>query len=133
MCSNLLDVRETDTRVPLQCRLKHKLLGRRFENEWYTCIAIVGLCFFEMLSHSEAWSNLTRPSFKRHSLSHSSDHMLFDMAGHVPRNIPESPFPARLYIFDDNEAVIRMISNGRSPNLRHVSGTHSYDLDWLLE
>ena len=38
--------------------------------------------------------------------------MPLDMVGRVPINVPESSFPARLYIFEDNEAVIRMIPEG---------------------
>ena len=31
---------------------------------------------------------------------------------------------ALLYVFEDNEAVIKMIIKGRSPTIRHVSRTH---------
>ena len=41
----------------------------------------------------------------------------------------ESP----LYIFVDNEAVIKMIIKGRRPTMRHVSRTHRVALDWLFE
>ena len=52
------------------------------------------------------------------------------MIDHVPSNIPESSFLAKLHIFEDNEAVICLIfEKGRSPNLRHVSRTHRVDLD----
>ena len=37
--------------------------------------------------------NLSRPSGKRHSLSRSVDHVLFDTIDHVPVNIPVSSFP----------------------------------------
>ena len=37
-----------------------------------------------------------------------------------------------LYIFEDNEAVIKMIIKGRSPTMRHVSRTHKVALDWLI-
>ena len=40
---------------------------------------------------------------------------------------------ALLYIFEDNEAVIKMIIKGRSPTMRHVSRTHSFVLDWLFD
>ena len=39
----------------------------------------------------------------------------------------------QLCIFEDNEAVIKMIMKGRSPNLRHVSRTHRVALDWLFD
>ena len=38
-----------------------------------------------------------------------------------------------LFIFEDNEAVIKMIRKGRSPTMRHVSRTHRVALDWLFE
>ena len=40
---------------------------------------------------------------------------------------------ASLYIFEDNEAVIKMIIKGRSPTKRHVSRTHRVALDWLFD
>ena len=40
---------------------------------------------------------------------------------------------AKLYIFEDNEAVIKMIIKGRSPTMRYVSRTHRVALDWLFD
>ena len=40
---------------------------------------------------------------------------------------------ALLYIFEDNEAGIKMIMKGRSPTMRHVSRTHRVALDWLFD
>ena len=36
-------------------------------------------------------------------------------------------------IFEDNEAVIKMIIKGRSPTMRHVSRTHRVALDRLFD
>ena len=36
-------------------------------------------------------------------------------------------------MFEDNEAVIKMIIKGRSPTMRHVSRTHRVVLDWLFD
>ena len=36
-------------------------------------------------------------------------------------------------LFEDNEAVIKMIMKGRSPTMRHVSRTHRVALDWLFD
>ena len=36
-------------------------------------------------------------------------------------------------VFEDNEAVIKMIIEGRSPTMRHVSRTHRVALDWLFD
>ena len=40
---------------------------------------------------------------------------------------------AFLEVFEDNEAVIKMIIKGRSPTMRHVSRTHRVALDWLFD
>ena len=40
---------------------------------------------------------------------------------------------AMLYVFEDNEAVIKMIIKGRSPTMRHVSTIHRVALDWLFD
>ena len=50
-----------------------------------------------------------------------------------PSNVQSSRQEALLYVFEDNEAVIKMIVKGRSPTMRHVSRTHSVALDWLFD
>ena len=52
---------------------------------------------------------------------------------HVPSNVQFSHQEALLYVFEDNEAVIKMIIKGRSPTMRHVSRTHRVALDWLFD
>ena len=51
----------------------------------------------------------------------------------VPSNVQSSHLEALLYVFEDNEAVIKMIINGRSPTMRHVSRTHRVAFDWLFD
>ena len=51
----------------------------------------------------------------------------------VPSNVQFSHQEALLYVFKDNEAVIKMIIKGRSPTMRHVSRTHRVALDWLFD
>ena len=41
-----------------------------------------------------------------------------------PSNVRSARQEALLYVFEDNEAVIKMIIKGRSPTMRHVSRTH---------
>ena len=50
----------------------------------------------------------------------------------VPANVNSSHQEALLYVFEDNETVIKMIIKGRSPTMRHVSRTHRVALDWLF-
>ena len=51
----------------------------------------------------------------------------------VPSNVQSSRQEALLYVFKDNEAVIKMIIKGRSLIMRHVSRTHRVALDWLFD
>ena len=51
---------------------------------------------------------------------------------YVPSNVQSSHQEALLYVFEDSEAVIKMIIKGRSPTMRHVSRTHRVALDWLF-
>ena len=51
----------------------------------------------------------------------------------VPSNVQSANREALLYVFEDNEAVIKMILKGRSPTMRHVSRTHRVALDWLFD
>ena len=48
----------------------------------------------------------------------------------VHSNVQSSRQEALLYVFEDNEAVIKMIFKGWSPTMRHVSRTHRVALDW---
>ena len=52
---------------------------------------------------------------------------------YVSSNVKSSQFALMLYIFEDNEAVIKMIIKGRFPTMRHVFGTHRVALDWLFD
>ena len=51
----------------------------------------------------------------------------------VPLNVQSARQEALLYVFEDNEAVIKMIIKGRSRTMRHVSRTHRVALDWLFD
>ena len=52
---------------------------------------------------------------------------------YVTTNAHSSHGAFQLYVFEDNEAVIKTIIKGRSPTMRHVSRTHRVALDWLFD
>ena len=56
----------------------------------------------------------------------------FSNVDSVP-NTHSSQGESQLYIFEDNEAVIKMIIKGRSPTMRHVSRTHRVALYCLFD
>ena len=51
----------------------------------------------------------------------------------VPSKVQSARQEALLYVFEDNEAVIKLIIKGRSPLMGHVSRTHRVALDWLFD
>ena len=57
---------------------------------------------------------------------------VLDNVDFIPSNVRFSHQEALLYVFEDNEAVIKMIIKGRSPTMRHVSRSHRVALDWLF-
>ena len=62
-----------------------------------------------------------------HGKTDASDNVDF-----IPSNVKSSHQEAMWYVFEDNEAVIKMIITGRSPTMRHVSRTHRVALDRLF-
>ena len=68
----------------------------------------------------------------KHYKSHNQIDAMKDIDS-VPSNVQSARQEALLYVFEDNEAVIKMIIKGRSPTMRHVSRTHRVALDWLFD
>ena len=52
---------------------------------------------------------------------------------HVPTNAHPSQGKSQLHIFEDAEAVIKMVIKGRSPTMRHVSRTQRVAIDRLFD
>ena len=55
-----------------------------------------------------------------------------DNVDFICSNVQSARQEALLCIFEDNEAVIKLIIKARSPTMRHVSRTHRVALDWLF-
>ena len=68
----------------------------------------------------------------KHHKSHKQIDVMKDIDA-VLSNVQSARQEALLYVFEDNEAVIKMIIKGRSPTMRHVSRTHRVVLDWLFD
>ena len=68
----------------------------------------------------------------KHYKSHNKIDAIKNMDA-VPTNVQSARQEGLLYVFEDNEAVIKMIVKGRSPTMRHVSRTHRVALDWLFD
>ena len=94
--------------------------------------------------HASEWSSTGRhvyePTWGSCSTSHTSkrknSHAMIDDLDNVDfvsSNVNSSRQEALLYVFEDNEGVIKMIIKGRSPTMRHVSRTHRVALVWLFD
>ena len=78
-------------------------------------------------SNQERWDQSKSPTRKKiHGKIDDLDNVDF-----ISSNVNSSRKEALLYFFQDNEAVIKMILNGRSPTMRHVSRTHRV-CSWLV-
>ena len=83
----------------------------------------------------EPCTNLVRAAPHKLPMREKSHGMIDDLdnVDFISSNVHSSCKEALLYIFEDNEAVIKMIIKGRSPTMRHVSRTHRVVLDWLFD
>ena len=68
----------------------------------------------------------------KHHKSHKKIDVMKDIVA-VPSNVQSARQEVLLYVFEENEAVIKVIIKGRSPTMRHVSRTHRVALDWLFD
>ena len=83
-------------------------------------------------SHGETCRHKTQPNMRKQI---PTVHTNLDLTNidHVPSSVTHSGSNAMLYVFEDNEAVIKMMVKGWSPTMRHVSRTHRVDLDSLFD
>ena len=79
-------------------------------------------------------TNLVRAAPHKLQMRKKSHEMIDDLENvdFIPWNVHSSRQEALLYIFEDNEAMIKMIIKGRSLTMRHVSRTHRVALDRLF-
>jgi len=61
------------------------------------------------------------------------DHQILLNVDYDPPSIPLSSGRGKLYILEDNDAVIKMCVKGRAPNMTHIGRVHRVDTDWMFE
>ena len=87
---------------------------------------------FGHISHISDRSGKPESDDHKHHKSHNEIDAIKDIDS-VPSNVQSARQEDLLYVFEDNEAVIKMIMKGRSLTMRHVSRTHRVALDWLFD
>ena len=118
------------------------LSWRRFTHGWDSCAWSLGFgdCSISFLTkpnqqiqRQESQGNLSRNTTLH--MKNLTKHLNLELnnVDHVSSNVRSSRCGAMLYVFEDNEAVIKMIIKGRSPTMRYVSRTHRVALEWLFD
>ena len=132
------------TFVPISWMCKKQTSPRieiiRFHNSRAGKPSNLNSVFKEMISDSvELWetnishvSDRTDQPVKGKNKSHNKIDAMQDIDS-VVSNVQSERQEVLLYVFEDNEAVIKMIIRGRSPTMRHVSRTNRVALDWLFD
>ena len=143
VCSNKLDVQETNFSFAQLNRIRNHFLRCRFKDGgipaldlWDLIVAVHhGNTYQSNQERGDPCTNLVRvqpEKFPTRKKSHVKIDDL-DNVDFLSSNVQCSHQEALLYVFEDNEAVIKMILKGRSPTMRHVSRTHRVALDWLFD
>ena len=95
---------------------------------WDLIVSVLG----SVSQISDRTGRLVNVDVKRNQKSHGKINVMENIDS-VPSNVQSSRQEAFLYVFEDNEAVIKMIIKGRSPTMRHVSRTDRVALDWFFD
>ena len=142
ICPSQLDVQETNFCLAQFQRVWDHFSGCWIAYGWATCSRSLGhgdwsVTFNRQQSPTQtykppgnwgsSWFTRPRPNMSK------EDKRLSSWVDYVPTNTHSSQGESQLYIFEDNEAVIKMIIKERSPTTRHVSRTHRVALDWLFD
>ena len=104
---------------------------------WDLIVAVLGNTHQSHIDRGDPYMNKceVRSTFHTIQIRKQSQGVINDLdnVDFIPSNANSSHQEALLYLFEDNEAVIKMIIKGRFPTMRHVSGTHRVALDWLFD
>ena len=140
ICSNKLDVQETNFSFAKFNRTRNHLFARlRLDgipalDLWDLIVAVLGNTTQNRIERGDTLLNKREACSPPHTIhKRKQSHRVIDDVDFLPSNVQSSHQEALLYVFEDNEAVIKMIMKGRSPTMRHVSRTHQDALDWLFD
>ena len=107
------------TGKPVVCRHKNHVQGQ-------------SRGMFNVLNNVDRVRTKERHTSEKRKKVHGMINVL-DNVDFISSNVNSSRQEALLYIFEDNEAVIKMIIKGRSPTMRHLSRSYRVALDWLFD
>ena len=99
---------------------------------WDLIVSVFVLFFGSVSQISDRTGPPVNVDVKRNQKSQGKINVMENVDS-FPSNVNSSRQEALLYVFEDNEAVIKMIIKGKSPTMRHVSRTHRVAFDWLFD
>ena len=134
ICSNKLDVQETNCRSHSSTESEIISLDTGLRLDGLPALELWDLIVSVLGNVSRVSDRSVQPDSDdhKHHKSHNKIDVMKDIDA-VPSNVQSARQEALLYVFEDNEAVIKMIIKGRSPTMSHVSRTHTVALDWLFD
>ena len=138
ICAGQLDVQEANVSISQLHRIRDHIAGCWFAYGWFTLLALdLWDLVIEMLRTTPKLPKPTQACMRETDAKIQStpkdQNVDLSNVDQVPSNAHLSEKESQLYMFEDNEAVIKMIIKGRSPTMRHVSRTHRVALDWLFD
>ena len=108
-------------------------LDAGFKDGRYTCAWLVGSdCYCSSRKYESEQTSTGRLVYISNAKENSWTDWWSESCWFFSSNANSSHKEAMLYIFEDNEAVIKMIIKGRSPTMRHVSRTHRVALELVI-
>ena len=133
-------MQETNVSISQFYRIRKYFVGCWFEDGWASCSWLLGcgdrsVTFIEEYLIRNPWSCrklLAKSQFQTQQKGNRDVDQLSHV-DYVTTNAKSSQGGSQLYIFEDDEAVIKMIIKGTSPTMRHVSRTHRDALDWFID
>ena len=144
--SHQLNVQEANVSIPQFHRIGNHFVGCRTANGWIACARFVGYgdtsVAFTQTTLKHKFILLLEPDVRKktvretHRNQNQKENREVDKLKHlvyVLTNAHSTQCESQLYIFEDNEAVIKMIIKGRSPTIRHVSRIQRVAIDWLFD
>ena len=133
ICSNKLDVQETNCCFSQFKRIRNHFFGRKIEFDGLPALELVDLIVSVPVKESHVSDRSGRPdndAHKRHRSQKKID-VMKDIDS-VPSNVQSARQEAILYVCEDNEAVSKMIIKGRSFTMRHGSKFHRVALGLIF-
>ena len=135
ICPHQLDVQEANVSIPQFCRIRNHFVGCWTANGWCTCSRFRDVVI-EVLRSTNKTKPPTNPAASANGCETGdclqntpkpNKRETVPNVDHVSTDAPFSQGESRLYIFEGNDAAIKMIKRQMSNRETHVKNPQSCD------